>query len=107
LNGNETGWNFGLLATASWQTWGTDGKATARVIASADDYNLVHVRAEAGYRGDAHDHNHAELTYVLKGRILTNGRELGPGDGAAAEAGSRHETFEAVTAAEYLSMFRI
>lgn len=100
------GWTFGGGDTPA-MPWGTDGDAVAQVIATADGYHLMLVRADAGYRGTPHDHAHAELTYVLEGTVVTNGHELHAGEGAAAPAGSHHESFRAVTDAVYLSVFKL
>lgn len=101
------GWQFGRADAAEWMPWGSDGRARARVVAAADGYHLLEVEAQAGYTGAPHDHAHAEFSYVLSGTVRTNGELLGPGDGCSAAAGSTHASFEAVTDARYLSIFKL
>lgn len=102
-----TGWQFGRRDAAEWMPWGSDGLARARVVAAADGYHLVEVEAQAGYTGTPHEHGHAEFTFVIEGTVRTNGQQLGPGDGCAAAAGSTHDSFEALTDARYLSVFKL
>jgi len=105
-NDNGDGFDFSLAAQAEWNPWGT-GPATARAVGTADGYYQMLVRAEGGYRGDPHEHEHAEFSYVIEGTVRHNGVELGPGDGYAAAAGSKHTSFEAVTDATYLITFKL
>lgn len=107
MNALLAGWQFGRRDEATWVPWGDDGRAQARVVAAADGYHLVEVEARAGYRGTPHEHAHAEFTYVLEGTVRSNGELLGAGDGAAAGAGSAHTSFEAVSDARYLTIFRL
>lgn len=102
----DSHWDFAFAAEATWTPWGSE-KATARIVGTADGYYQVLVRAEAGYRGEAHEHKHAEFSYVLEGKVRHNGIDLGPGDGYAAAAGSKHTTFEALTDASYLITFKL
>jgi quercetin dioxygenase-like cupin family protein len=101
------GWDIASADSVPWVPWGSQGDARAKVLAAADGFHLVLVEAEAGYTGDPHVHGHPELLYVLEGTVRTQGRELGPGDGYAASAGSAHDEFVAVTAATYLSIFKL
>ena len=77
------------------------------MLASADGYVIAVVEAEAGYEGTPHEHAHAELLHVLDGEVRTQGRTLRRGDAYAAAAGSVHDDFTAVTAATYLSIFKL
>jgi len=103
---DHDGWDFSPAAHADWNPWGAES-ATARMVGSADGYYQMLVRAEAGYRGDPHEHEHAEFSYVIEGTVRHNGVVLGPGDGYAAAAGSRHTSFEAMTDATYLVTFKL
>lgn len=107
MNAARAGWRFGRVADAEWAPWGSDGLARARVVAEADGYHLVEVDARAGYTGTPHEHRNAEFTYVLSGSVRSNGELLGPGDGCAGAGGSAHVSFEAVTDARYLSIFKL
>lgn len=104
---SHSGWEVGRSADANWLPWGADGLAEAHFMTAANDTHMVHIRANAGYQGDPHDHAIAEFTYVLSGRVVTNGIELGPGDGVAAECGTRHESFKALTDTEYIVVFSL
>lgn len=99
-------WVIGRSDTEA-MPWGTQGMATAQLLASADDRHLAVIRAEPGYRGDPHPHPHAEFTYVISGTVVTDGHVLHAGDAAAAPAGSHHDSFEVLTDAVYLSVFRL
>lgn len=106
MTNNDNGFDFSLAAHAEWNPWGTE-LATARTLGTADGYYQMLVRAEAGYRGDPHEHEHAEFSYIIEGTVRHNGVELGPGDGYAAAAGSNHTSFEAITDATYLITFKL
>jgi len=101
------GWDFGLAGEHEWMPWGSGGDARAKVLASADGYYVVLVEAQPGYRGDAHEHTNAEFSYVVAGTVRTQGRELAAGDAVAAAAGSTHDDFEALTAATYVTIFKL
>jgi quercetin dioxygenase-like cupin family protein len=101
------GWDINRGADAEWVPWGSTGDARAKVLGSADGYQVVLVEADAGYRGSPHLHEHAEFFYLLAGRIRNQGRELDKGDGYAAAAGSTHDDFEVLDPATYLTIFRI
>jgi quercetin dioxygenase-like cupin family protein len=92
---------------AQWMPWGASGDARAKVLGSADGYQVVLVEADAGYRGTPHTHAYAEFFYLVDGRIRNQGEVLDAGDGYAAATGSAHEDFEALVASRYLSIFRI
>ncbi len=106
-NNNDTGWDFGLDADAEWMPWGEGDNATARIVAAADGYHQVLIKAQAGYAGTPHEHEHAEFSYVLEGVVRHNGTTVSAGDGYAAAAGSSHDAFEAITDATYLTIFRL
>jgi quercetin dioxygenase-like cupin family protein len=102
------GWDIGRLAERDWTSWGgSTGKARAKVLAVADDYYVTVVEAEAGYRGDAHEHSHPEFLYVVDGSLRTQGVDLSRGDGYAAAAGSVHTDFATTTGASYLLVFKL
>jgi len=102
------GWQIGRSDDAGdWMPWGSRGDARARVLASADGYTVVLVEAEAGYRGDPHEHGYAEFLYLVSGTLRSQGVDMGPGDAYAAAAGSTHDEFEAVSAASYISIFKL
>ena len=51
-----TGWDIANAADVDWAPWGARGDARAKLIASADGYNVVLVVAEPGYATDPHVH---------------------------------------------------
>lgn len=65
------------------------------------------VEAEAGDAGTFHEHAHTEYANVLDGEIRNQGRTMHAGGAYVAEAGSVHTDFEALTAARYLSIFKL
>ena len=101
------GWDMKTGESAAWVPWGTTGDAKAKIIGSADGYMVVYVQADAGYKGDPHDHANAEFFYLIDGTVRNQGRQLVAGDGYAAAAGSTHGDFEAETAATYVVIFKI
>ena len=107
MNNNKIGWDFGLASEAEWMPWGEGNNATARVVAAADGYHQVLVKAQAGYTGTPHEHEHAEFFYILEGVVKHNGTRLNVGDGYGAAAGSTHDSFEAITDATYLTIFKL
>ena len=102
------GWDIGRLAERDWTPWGgSAGKARAKVLAIADDYYVTVVEAEAGYSGDAHEHEHPEFLFVVDGSLRTQGVDLSRGDGYAAAAGSVHIDFTTTTGASYVLVFKL
>jgi hypothetical protein len=101
---NDTGWDFGLATEAEWMPWGEGGNATARVVAAADGYHQVLIRAHAGYTGTPHEHEHAEFSYILEGVVRHNGTRprtsllsfgIGPSTVAKTMAGHHLQPFRA------------
>jgi quercetin dioxygenase-like cupin family protein len=108
MNHSLDGWSIGRNDTSDWAPWGgTTGNARAKVLAVADGYYVTVVEAEAGYRGDAHEHAHPEFLYVIDGQLRTQGVELDTGDGYAAATGSVHTDFASDTGATYLLVFTL
>jgi quercetin dioxygenase-like cupin family protein len=101
------GWDITRAADVEWVPWGQGGNARAKVLGNADDYLVVLVEARAGYQGTPHQHEYAELFYLIDGRLRNQGQELTAGDGYAAAAGSTHDDFEALAPSTYLSIFRV
>jgi quercetin dioxygenase-like cupin family protein len=101
------GWDIGSAAEAEWLPWGSTGDARAKVLGAADGFNVVLVEAQPGYRGDPHEHAHPEFLYVIEGTLRNQGKEMGPGDGYAAAAGSTHTDFATDTGATYVSIFKL
>ena len=101
------GWNIVGGGDAGWAPWGGDGNARAKVLGTADGYFVTLVEADAGYRGDPHEHSYAEFFYLLDGTVRTQGQLLTTGDGYAAAAGSTHSDFVVESAARYLIIFRV
>jgi uncharacterized protein len=87
--------------------WGSRGDARAKIIGSADGFTLVLVEADAGYKGDPHEHTHPEFLFVVDGVVRNQGIELVKGDGYAASPGSTHADFGTDTGAVYLSIFKL
>lgn len=104
--GQRGQWSFGPVVGAAWTPWGGDGLAQARVIAEADGYTMVEVRARVGYVGGAHEHTHTEFAYVVSGVVRSNGVVLSAGHGAVAGAGSTHDSFEVLEDATYITIFK-
>ena len=108
MNHSLDGWDIGRSHERVWTSWGgSEGKARAKVLAVADGYYVTLVEAEAGYRGDAHQHAYPEFLYVIEGSLRTQGVELAQGDGYAAATGSTHTDFATDTGASYLLTFKI
>lgn len=104
------GWDISHVSDVQgigWNAWGSTGDARARVLASGDGYHVVEVRADAGYAGDAHVHDHTEFLYVIDGTIRTQGTTMTAGDAYTAAAGSTHTDFTTETGATYLSIFKL
>ncbi|OUC79335.1 cupin domain-containing protein [Gordonia lacunae] len=104
---STAGWDINPDGTADWVPWGEGDLARAKVLASGDDYMLVLVEARAGYRGSPHEHTSTEFSHVLSGRLRNQGIEMTSGGAYVAAIGSRHDDFEALEDATYLSVFRI
>jgi uncharacterized protein len=102
-----TGWNIVRADDAEWASWGGHGNARAKVLGTADGYYLTLVEADAGYRGNPHDHTNAEFFYLLEGTIRNQGQVITAGDGYAASAGSTHTDFVVESAARHLIIFRL
>ena len=102
-----TGWDIVAADDAEWVRWGGQGTARAKVLGSADGYYVTLVEADAGYRGDPHEHTNAEFFYLLDGTVRTQGKVITAGDGYAAAAGSMHTDFVVESAAKYLIIFRL
>jgi mannose-6-phosphate isomerase-like protein (cupin superfamily) len=101
------GWDIARFGDVEWAPWGSGDLARAKVLASGDGYHLALVEAQPGYTGDPHVHAHAEFLYVISGSLRNQGRDMGPGDGYVAAAGSSHTDFSAPDGATYLSIFKI
>jgi len=101
-----TGWDIADAADIDWAPWGSRGDAKAKLIASADGYNVVLVAAEPGYAADPHVHGFPEFVYVIDGTIQVQGLELARGGAYAATAGSVHTEFRTDSGATYVSIFK-
>ena len=101
------GWDIVRADEAEWVPWGGTGDARAKVLGSADGYVVVLVEAQPGYRGDAHEHAHAEFFYLIDGTIQNQGVGLKTGDGYAAAAGSSHTDFSTDSGATYIITFKL
>jgi anti-sigma factor ChrR (cupin superfamily) len=108
MNHSLDGWDIGRSDERDWSSWGgSAGTARAKVLAVADDYYVTLVEAEAGYRGDAHEHAYPEFLYVIDGALRTQGVELAKGDGYGAATGSTHTDFASDAGATYLLVFKL
>jgi quercetin dioxygenase-like cupin family protein len=101
------GWDIVHAQDAAWGPWGSRGDARAKVIGSGDGYTAMLVEAQAGYRGDPHEHTNAEFFYLVDGSIRNQGVEMKAGDGYIAAAGSTHADFEAHTDSTYVVIFKL
>ena len=77
----SAGWNMVRADDAEWAPWGSQGNARAKVLGTADGYYVTLVEADAGYRGDPHEHTHAEFFYVLDGTVRNQGEVITAGGG--------------------------
>ena len=77
------------------------------MLGTADGYYVTLVEADAGYRGEPHEHTHAEFFYILDGTVRNQHEVITAGDGYAAAAGSRHTDFVVEASATYLIIFRL
>jgi quercetin dioxygenase-like cupin family protein len=102
-----SGWDIANATDVGWAPWGSRGDAKAKLIASADGYNVVLVAAEPGYCTDPHVHDFPEFVYVIDGTLHAQGHVLGPGDAYAAAAGSVHTELRTDVGATYLSIFKL
>jgi quercetin dioxygenase-like cupin family protein len=102
-----TGWDIAHAAEVEWAPWGSGGDAKARLLASADGYNVVLVVAEPGYATDPHVHGFPEFVYVIDGTMHAQGHVLARGDVYAAAAGSVHTELRSDSGATYLSIFKL
>jgi len=102
-----TGWDIVHDDDVEWGPWGSQGNARSKVLGTADGYSVVLVEADVGYRGDPHEHAHAEFFYLLDGRLRNQGQVMTGGDGYAAAAGSTHTDFVVESPARYLVIFRL
>jgi quercetin dioxygenase-like cupin family protein len=102
------GWNIVAADDSEWFPWvGSAGEARARLLGAADGYSVMLVEAQPGYRGNPHEHTHPEFNYVVAGTVRNQGVEMKAGDGYAAGAGSRHQSFETDTGATYVVIFKL
>lgn len=102
-----TGWDIANATEVDWAPWGPRGDARARLLVSADGFNLVVVVAEPGYSADRHVHGFPEFVYVLDGTMHVQGHQLGRGDAYAAAAGSVHTELRTDSGARYLSIYKL
>ena len=102
------GWDIVHGGDADWTPWGGEGApARAKVLGTGDGYALVLVEAAAGYTGAPHDHDHAEISYVITGTVEHQGVRMTAGDGYVASAGSRHTGFTVTSDATYVLAFKL
>jgi hypothetical protein len=102
-----TGWDIANPNDVAWAPWGARGDARAKLLATADGFNVAVVRAEAGYVGEPHVHDVPEVLYVIDGEVRTQGIVVPRGGGYAAAAGSVHEDFRTDAGATYLLIFKL
>jgi quercetin dioxygenase-like cupin family protein len=102
-----TGWDIADADDVDWAPWGARGDARAKLLASADGFNLVVVVADPGYAAERHVHGFPELVYVLDGTLRVQGHELRRGDGYAAAAGSVHTELRTDSGARYLVVYKL
>jgi quercetin dioxygenase-like cupin family protein len=101
------GWDIGHFDAVEWTPWGSAGNARAKTLATGDGFFLSFVEADAGYRGDPHEHTNTEFIYVVEGSLRTQGREMTKGDAYIAAAGSTHADFATDAGATYLSIIKL
>lgn len=101
------GWDIGVFDDIAWVPWGSGGNARAKILATGDGYMLAYVEADPGYKGDPHEHAHAEFSYVIDGSVRNQGKVMTKGDAYVAASGSSHDDFETETGATYLSIFKL
>ena len=90
-------------AEAAWVESGQPG-VTLRILALDRERDVVTmlIRSEPGARYPSHRHTKPEECYVLRGTVIIEGRELGPGDFHHADAGSEHGEIYTAHGAELL-----
>src|SRR4051812_9304477 len=93
------GWDVQAGVEGEWVPWGSRGDAKAKILGGADGYMVAYVVADAGYRGDPHEHAAAEFFFLIEGTVRNQGRAMKAGDGYAAAAGSTHADFATETGA--------
>jgi quercetin dioxygenase-like cupin family protein len=101
------GWDIKALDEVEWASWGSGGKARAKVLASGDGFYLAFVEAEPGYVGDPHAHSHPEFLFVVEGSLRNQGRLMTKGAAYVAAPGSTHADFATDTGATYISIFKL
>ena len=101
------GWDIARSDDLDWVPWGSGGDARAMILGAADGFTVALVRADPGYRGDPHVHEHPEFLYVVDGTLRNQGQEMKAGEAYAASPGSSHTDFETVTGATYVSIFKL
>src|SRR5687768_7641891 len=102
------GWSVERFNQVGWVPWGGSGpNARAKVLGNSDGYFLTLIEAEAGYRGDPHEHTYPEFLYVIDGSVRTQGQTMTRGDGYAAAAGSSHTDFATDSGATYVLLFKL
>jgi quercetin dioxygenase-like cupin family protein len=101
------GWDIGRFDDVEWAPWGSGGNARAKTLASGDGFYLSVVEADAGYRGDPHEHVHTEFIYVVEGSLRNQGQEMTKGDAYVAAGGSTHADFVTEEGATYLSIIKL
>ena len=90
-------------AEAEWVDSGLPG-LTLRILALDRERDVVTmlIRGEPGARYPSHRHTRPEECYVLRGTVIIEGRELGPGDFHHADADSEHGEIYTMDGAEVL-----
>jgi len=101
------GWNIGHADDIEWSPWGSGNDARAKILTNGDGYYVALVEADAGYHGDAHEHEHTEFLYVVRGALRSQGRVMTAGDAYVAGTGSRHDEFRTDDGATYVSIFKL
>ena len=101
------GWNIGHAPDVDWGPWGSGGDARAKILSDGDGYYVALVEADAGYHGDAHEHEHTEFLYLVSGTLRNQGRTMTAGDAYVAAAGSTHDEFSTDDGATYVSIFKL
>jgi uncharacterized protein len=103
-----TGWSIERCNQVAWVPWGgSAANARAKVLRNSDGYFLTLIEAEAGYRGDPHEHTNPEFLYVIDGSVRTQGKTMTRGDGYSAAAGSSHTDFATDSGATYILLFKL
>ena len=74
-----TGWDIANAADIDGLRRALAEMPQAKLIASADGYNVVLVVAEPGHATDPHVHGFPEFVYVIDGTMDVQGQALGSG----------------------------